>query len=195
MGVDPTASRTLRVTTRRQWRLWLAKNHARRAEIWLVYAKRHTGRPRIAYEDAVEEALCFGWIDGLVRRLDEHSYARRFTPRRPGSQWSDLNRRRFAKLVDAGLVAHAGLARAPSGRGRVSPLEPSSRSSGERVPRYMEDALKRQAPAWRNFLALAPSYRRLYVRWVQAAVREETRRRRLEEATALLVQNKKLGLK
>ena len=184
--------KTLLVTTREAWRAWLEARHDAETEIWLVYHKRHTKRPRIAYADAVEEALCFGWIDSVVRRLDEGRYAQKFTPRRPGSQWSESNRRRFAKLRAAGRLAPAGAAKAPPAaptRKRV----PAGRDVP--VPGYIEQSLRRRPRAWRNFTAFAPSYRRLYVRWIEAAVRPETRERRLAEATALLFENRKLGLK
>ena len=85
--------RTLYVRDRATWRRWLAKNAARQKEIWLVYPKKASGRSRISYNDAVEEALCFGWVDSLIKRLDDDRYARKFTPRKPGSKWSTINRR------------------------------------------------------------------------------------------------------
>jgi uncharacterized protein YdeI (YjbR/CyaY-like superfamily) len=81
---------TLDLRTRRQWRSWLAKHHGSESAVWLVFHKRHTGRPSVGYDDAVEEALCFGWVDSLIKRLDDARYARKFTPRKPGSQWSAL---------------------------------------------------------------------------------------------------------
>jgi uncharacterized protein YdeI (YjbR/CyaY-like superfamily) len=93
---------TLHPTTRAAWRAWLAAHHDRETEIWLVYNKRHTGELRVEYDDAVEEALCFGWIDSIVRTIDEDRYAQKFTPRKAKSKWSELNRRRFAKLVAEG---------------------------------------------------------------------------------------------
>jgi uncharacterized protein YdeI (YjbR/CyaY-like superfamily) len=104
---------TLNVSTREAWRAWLARHHAAASGVWLRYAKRHTGGPRVEYDAAVEEALCLGWIDGVVRTVDERYYAQRFTPRRPGSNWSAINRRRFAKLLREGRVTEAGLAKAP----------------------------------------------------------------------------------
>jgi uncharacterized protein YdeI (YjbR/CyaY-like superfamily) len=185
-------AKTLLVTSRAAWRAWLSDHHDQESEIWLVYYKRHTKRPRIPYADAVEEALCFGWIDSIVRRLDEGRFAQKFTPRRLNSRWSDINRRRFAKLVAAGRVTAAGLGKSPPAAATPGP---PARKAGAALPRYIAQALKQRPRAWKNFSALAPSYRRLYVGWIDAAVKEETRRRRLAEATALLLQNKKLGLK
>jgi uncharacterized protein YdeI (YjbR/CyaY-like superfamily) len=106
-------SRTLHVTTRARWRRWLAEHHGKESEIWLVYNKKASGLPRVAYDEAVEEALCFGWIDGITKPIDEDRYAQRFTPRREKSNWSDLNRRRFAKLVKERRMTPAGMARRP----------------------------------------------------------------------------------
>ncbi len=113
-------------TTRAAWRAWLAANYDRETEIWLVYNKRHTGGPRVEYDDAVEEALCFGWIDSIVRTIDADRYAQKFTPRRAKSKWSELNKRRFAKMVAEGKMTAAGLARSPpedAGGVEVKPLE------------------------------------------------------------------------
>ena len=184
---------TLCVRTRAQWHAWLKKHHASVAEIWLVFHKQHTGKKNIGYEAAVEEALCFGWIDSLVRRLDDERYARKFTPRKPDSRWSDLNRRRYALLEARGVLTAQGRANAPAGKRSYTirqrrPLDAS-------VPQYIERALKAAPAAWRFFEALAPSYRRAYVGWIDAAKRAETKQRRLDEAVARLANGEKLGLK
>src|SRR3954454_23957543 len=101
---------TTHPTTRAAWRAWLAANHDRETEIWLVYNKRHTGEPRVEYDDAVEEALCFGWIDSIVRTIDADRYAQKFTPRKAKSKWSELNRRRFATTACEGKRSPAGAA-------------------------------------------------------------------------------------
>jgi uncharacterized protein YdeI (YjbR/CyaY-like superfamily) len=106
--------KTLDVRSRAQWRAWLAKHHTERGGVWLVFHKRHTNEPSVDYDQAVEEALCFGWIDSLVRRLDDERYARKFTPRRADSRWSELNRRRYAALEARGSLSEAGRANAPS---------------------------------------------------------------------------------
>jgi len=188
----PTPS--LHVTTREAWRAWLARHHATTSEVWLVYAKRHTGAPRVEYDAAVEEALCFGWIDGLVRTVDIGYYARRFTPRQPGSKWSTLNRERFARMLRAGQVTGAGLAKAPP-NGPAPSSQPGHTAKPSALPAEFRRALRVHPIAWRYFNELAPSYRRLYVRWIAAAKREETRARRITEAIGLLASGKKLGLK
>jgi uncharacterized protein YdeI (YjbR/CyaY-like superfamily) len=99
---------TVRVRSRAEWRTWLSRHHADRKEIWLVYYKKGSGKTGISYDDSVEEALCYGWVDGQTKGLDETSYAARFTPRRPGSNWSPSNRERVARLLKAGKMTEAG---------------------------------------------------------------------------------------
>src|SRR5438093_13416794 len=105
---------TLQVRSRRQWRAWLAKHHTSSPGVWLVFYKAHTGVKSIPYEDTVREALCFGWIDSLIRRLDADRYALKVTPRRPTSKWSDPNRKRCVELKAYGLLTPAGLAAPPT---------------------------------------------------------------------------------
>lgn len=185
--------RTLDVRTRARWHAWLEKHHASATEIWLVFHKRHAHKASVDYEAAVEEALCFGWIDSLVRRLDADRFARKFTPRKPDSRWSDLNRRRYASLEKRGLLMDAGRANSPGGKHAYALRQ--RRALDAPVPRYIERALKVDPAAWRFFEMLAPSYRRAYVGWIDAAKREETKQRRLREAVARLAKGEKLGLK
>jgi uncharacterized protein YdeI (YjbR/CyaY-like superfamily) len=191
--VPAKPTKTLDVRTRAQWHAWLEKHHESATEIWLVFHKQHTRRASIAYEAAVEEALCFGWIDSLVRRLDAERYARKFTPRKSDSRWSDLNRRRYASLDKRGLLTDAGRANSPAGK-RAYTLR-QRRPTDAPLPAYVERALKTEPAAWKFFQTLAPSYRRAYVGWIDAAKREETRERRLQEAVARLARGEKLGLK
>ena len=188
----------LHLTERDAWRAWLAENHDREREVWLVYSKAHTGKPRIKYEEAVEEALCFGWIDSIVRRLDDDSYAQKFTPRKARSTWSALNRRRVAKLIREGRMTKPGLAKLTDpvavGRGGEE-AKAGNRREEPALPAAMMRELRANEAAWAFFGRLAPSYRRNYIGWVMAAKREETRFRRLREAISLLAQNRTLGLK
>jgi uncharacterized protein YdeI (YjbR/CyaY-like superfamily) len=140
---------------------------------------------------ALDEALCFGWIDSLVRRLDDDRYAVKFTPRRPDSVWSEPNRRRYTELEKRGLLAAPGRARAPTGRVPVRP----PRYAFVGVPAYIERALKAEVRAWATFKELTAAQRRQYVGWVDTAKREDTKARRLAEAVRLLARGEKLGLK
>jgi uncharacterized protein YdeI (YjbR/CyaY-like superfamily) len=179
---------TLDVRKRPQWRKWLETHHDSAAEMWLVFHKRHTAEECLSYDDAVEEALCFGWIDSLVRRLDEDRYARKFTPRKAESRWSTINRQRYAQLEARGLLAAPGRKRVPTKRSGDAP-RPSA------IPEYIEGPLKGDARAWSYFEQLAPSYRRAYIAWIDSAKREETWEKRVREAVSLLGAGKKLGLK
>jgi uncharacterized protein YdeI (YjbR/CyaY-like superfamily) len=189
--VPAKSTPTLDVRTRAAWHAWLKKHHRSATEIWLVFHKQHTGTPCIDYEDSIEEALCFGWVDSLVRRLDAARFARKFTPRKPRSAWSVINRRRYASLKKRGLLQEAGRANAPGAKVAAAP----PRRRWTTVPQYMETALRANGAAWRNFEQLATGYRRKYIGWVDSAKREETKRRRLREAVALLANGQKLGLK
>ena len=181
---------TLEVRTRQQWRKWLARHHASVSEIWLIFHKRHTGVQSLCYNDAVEEAICYGWIDSLVKRLDEARYAQKFTPRKADSRWSTANRRRYADLAARGLLAAPGLKRPPTARSGDAP-----RPSLTELPRYIDEALGANPPAARAFGQLAPSHRRAYIGWIDSAKREETKERRLKEALGLLAAGRRLGLK
>src|ERR1700733_8967545 len=114
----------LHPTTRPAWRAWLSAHHDHATEIWRVYAKRHTNLPRVEYAEAVEEALCFGWIDSIVRTIDADRYAQKFTPRKAKSKWSALTRERFARMVREGRMTAAGLAKAPPEEEAAAPVPP-----------------------------------------------------------------------
>ena len=184
----------LYVTTRNEWRAWLAAHHETEREIWLIYYKKHSGKPRIPYDDAVEEALCFGWIDSIVKRIDDERFAQKFTPRTNTKRWSPSNLERMQRLVSNGLMTDAGLAKFdPSEENQPSPTAP--REGNTEVPTFIETAIRANARAWKNFGNLAPSYRRQYVGWIASAKREQTRAKRLREAIELLERNQKLGMK
>jgi len=185
----PAKLKTLDVRSRARWRTWLEANHRSANEIWLVFHKPHTGKTSIDYEDSVEEALCFGWVDSLIRRLDDDRYARKFTPRKADSFWSDLNRTRYAKVEALGLLAPAGRERAPTAN-----RYPKRAKESDAVPAYIERALKSEPRAWATFERLTPRERVMYVRWIENAKREETKTRRIEKAVRQLAEGKKLGL-
>lgn len=188
--------KTLHVIERRAWRAWLQSNGGKEKEIWLVFYKRHTGRARLAYEDAVEEALCFGWIDSTVRRLDEEAYAQKFTPRNRKSKWSELNISRAKKMIAAGSMTAAGMA-------LIDPAllkrkqQPARHKPAEnfQMPFFILEGLAADPEAWGFYQTLAPSYRRLYGRWVASAKKEETRQKRLTDLIATMRSKRKLGLK
>jgi len=185
--------KTFRATSVGQWRDWLQEHHASVSEVWLVFYKKHTGVASIAYKDALDEALCFGWVDSLVKRLDDRRYALKFTPRRADSRWSDANRKRYAELKAGGRLRPAGVQRPPTSRG-YDP-RPPRRPLPANLPAYIQGALRAHAAARRYFEALTPPHRRRYIAWIESAKREETKQRRLKEAIRLLARGKLLGLK
>jgi uncharacterized protein YdeI (YjbR/CyaY-like superfamily) len=155
-----------------------------------VLHKRHTAKTGMTYDDAVEEAICFGWIDSLVRRLDADRYARKFTPRKADSRWSVINVRRYAALEKRGALAAAGRARPPTAKLAV---RPPRRDWPLRT--YIERALKAAPPAWQQFNKLTASEQRAYLGWIDSAKKDATKARRLREAVERLAAGKKLGLK
>jgi uncharacterized protein YdeI (YjbR/CyaY-like superfamily) len=175
------------------WRKWLAKNHQSEADVWLVFLKVGAGGACIEYSDALDEALCFGWVDSLVKRLDERRYARKFTPRRAESKWSAINRKRYEALKASGRLQAAGVARGPAGRELA--VRPKRYEMPKELPGYIAAELKKHPAARPYFEALAPSHRRKYVGWIDSAKREETKMKRLKEAIGRLREGKELGLK
>ena len=185
--------KTLLVRTLEQWRDWLAEHHASESEVWLIFHKQQTGVASIDYKDALDEALCFGWVDSLVKRLDDRRYARKFTPRRADSRWSVVNRKRYAQLKAEGRLKPPGIERAPTDRS--DGVRPERLAMPAKLPAYMQAAMKKRPTALRHFEALPPSQRRRYFAWIESAKRQGTKLRRLEEAIRLLASGKELGLK
>lgn len=180
---------------RRDWRVWLEKNHSAKAEVWLIFYKTHTGRTSISYDAAVEEALCFGWIDSIIRRIDGERFARKFTPRRTNSKWSKLNKQRAERMIKEGRMTEAGLAQIREAKKNGEWFTEALPRKELEVPQFMKEALATNQKALQNFNNLAKSYRRQYIGWVMSAKREETRKRRLVEVVDKLERNRKLGMK
>ena len=191
--------KTFKATDRDIWRTWLATNHAIEREVWVVFQKKHTGASCMSYEDSVEEALCFGWIDSIIKRIDEDTFARKFTPRTDTTNWSELNKKRVAKCIQEGRMTEIGLAKVSysdpgiykGSNRRAARLLPKTPS----LPGFMAKALRAHDKAWKSFNAMPPSHQRNYILWITMAKRPETRDKRLREAIQLLNENKRLGLK
>lgn len=173
----------VRMRARVTWRRWLERHHAAKTDVWLAYYKAHTGKPSVTYVEAVEEALCFGWIDGQVQRIDDESWAQRFTPRRPNSTWSKVNLRRFARLTAEGLVTDAGRAAGPTLDTRVAV---TFWDRPDVTPPEVKAGLKASAKAWAAFQALPPSRRKQYVAWLASAKKPETKVKRFALAISML---------
>jgi uncharacterized protein YdeI (YjbR/CyaY-like superfamily) len=166
-----------------QWRDWLTRHAQSEKEIWLVVEHKDSDAPSPRYHEAIEQALCFGWIDGLHRKHTDHSSRLRFTPRRPSSSWSAVNRERAERMSEQGLMTEQGqalidLAKA-SGTWQVVPSDVSA------VPDDLRDALRSNDPAGKHFDAFPPSSRRLILEWIVTAKKPETRRRRIDRTVEL----------
>jgi len=187
-------TKTFYARSRSTWRKWLEKNGATSKEIWLVYYKKHTGKPCVSYDASVEEALCFGWIDGLIKGIDEDKHALRFTPRKAGSIWSESNKLRVKKMIEQGLMTDAGLACIRTAKKNGQWTKAYRLAKGKTPPDDLLQALAAVPSARENFEAFAPSYRSMYVMWVLDAKRPETRAKRIRIVTARSAQNTKPGI-
>jgi len=153
-------SKSFYAKDRKAWRAWLSKNRKREKEIWLIYYKKSSGKPRIPYNDAVDEALCFGWIDSTVKKIDEEKFAQRFTPRRPTSGLSHMNRERIRKLIVKGRMTKAGLdavAHAFNPEKSIGPLI---------IPNGILREIKKNPDAWAHFRKLPKSYVRIRIGYI-----------------------------
>lgn len=176
------------------WHSWLERNHLKERVVWLVFHRQGTTVPSISYDEALDEALAYGWIDSVIRKIDDERYVRKFSPRRPGSIWSKLNISRVNKLRREGRMTKWGLDAFAKRTGKISLMEKINRA-GVRVPRDLEDALRKNKIAWNNFQHFTESYRKRYLIWISGAKRPETRKKRIDEAVVLIARNVKNLLK
>lgn len=177
-------SRLLEVALRSKWRAWLRRHYRTEKEVWLVFPKKHTGRPRISYNDAVEEAVAFGWIDSTAKKLDEDRYAQRFTPRNPKSAYSESNVARLRAMAAKGKVVPEVLA-------RVRPLLAEKPPA---VPPDILTALKADPQTWRNFRAFSDPYKRIRVAYIEGARdRPAEFAKRLRNFVAMTGKNRIIG--
>jgi uncharacterized protein YdeI (YjbR/CyaY-like superfamily) len=187
---------SLYFTSSDQWHKWLTQNHAKQNVVWLTFYKASSGRPSLDYENAVDEALCFGWIDSIIKNVDENSYARKFTRRNPGSKWSEINKSRVARLIAEKRMTAAGMRSVEQAKADGSWDKPDRPPRiNTQMPTDFESALKRDKLASHNFYKLAPTYQKQFIIWIVMAKRPETRQRRIEESIRLLVKGEKLGLR
>jgi len=175
---DPSASDVVVFADAAEFRAWLLENHDTATELWVGYFKKGVPKTSITYPEAVEEALCFGWIDGLTRRIDDEVHANRYTPRRKRSSWSAINIAKVAELQEAGRMHPAGL-RAFEERDKRLDGSYSYERPAQELPPEAEARLRADADAWAYWQSRTPSYRRAATHWVLSAKREETRQRRL----------------
>lgn len=181
---------------RKSFTNWLQQNYQTSKGIWMIYYKKYTKKKCINYREALEEALCYGWIDSIIKRIDEERYVRKFSPRKDSKNWSELNKKIALDLIHNGRMTPAGL----------SKIDPSiqleekiskrntvpSRSKRIIVPDYFLNELSKNDVSYRNFNKLAPSHKKNYILWISQAKREETRTKRIHETIQLLIKEKKL---
>lgn len=176
---------------REAWRAWLSEHHGSAREIWLVLLKKHVVRPSVTLEEAVEEALCFGWIDGHLRRIDDESHALRFTPRGRRSIWSQSNKDRVERLMREGKMTPAGLAAVEAAKTNGEWDAATEREDVDAVPEDLARAL-RESDAYQTLTSMAPSHRRAYLYWINEARRDETRERRIAETVRRVREGRRL---
>ena len=176
------------------FRRWLARHHESERELWVGFYKKSSGRPSVTWPESVDEALCFGWIDGLRKTLDADSYAIRFTPRRRGSVWSLVNTRRAKELVRAGRMKPAGLKAFEQRDPEKSRMYSFEQREAARLSPHAETLFKAHRAAWTFFESRPPSYRRAAIWWVVSAKREETRASRLDTLIRDSAAGRKIGL-
>ena len=161
------------------FRAWLAQHHGTAAELWVGFFKKHTGQVGMTYPESVDQALCFGWIDGVRNSVDADSYCNRFTPRKPSSNWSAVNTRRVQELIDAGLMQPPGLA-AFQARDPAKANQYSFEREHAAFDAALEKRFRASKAAWSFFQAQPPGYRRTITWWVMSAKRPDTRERRID---------------
>jgi uncharacterized protein YdeI (YjbR/CyaY-like superfamily) len=174
--------------TRTEWRAWLEQNHTRKEGVWLVTYKKATGKPRVEYGESVEEALCFGWVDSKGNKLDEERSLLWFAPRKNGSNWSASNKERVERLIAAGLMAPAGLARIEAAKADGSWNALDAVEALE-IPPDLQAVLGSYSAARQNFEAFPRSVKRAILEWISNAKRPETRAKRIEETARLAQEN------
>ena len=183
--------------TRADWRKWLEKNHEKKKEIFLIYYKKNSGKPRIPYVDAVKEALCFGWIDSTAKGIDDEKYAQRFSPRRKGSKISPLNMEYIKELLAEGKMAPAGMVHLTGDKNSTNAHAKKVLNDKHKleIPNDVEKELKKDPEVWKNFQAFPENYKKIRIGWLNVGTlaRKEVRKQRLNYLIKMTKKNKKFG--
>lgn len=181
------------------FRTWLEDHVDSSPGIWMIFYKKHTNTPCISYREALDEALCFDWIDSILKRINDEKYMQKFSPRKNISNWSDVNKKKVMALIDRGKMTERGLQKIDlylkTGKLDWTITEKKKEKKPPVIPDFILKELSRHEPALARFHDLAPSYRRNYTLWIMDAKKEETRYRRLNEVIDVLKKNVKLGMK
>jgi uncharacterized protein YdeI (YjbR/CyaY-like superfamily) len=188
--------KTVEAKDRAEWRAWLAANHDKEREVWLVYYKKETGKASVAYGASVEEALSYGWVDSIIKSLDDTKFARKFTPRKEDSKWSPSNIKRVEKMMGEGLMTEHGLRLVEAAKRTGNWETPTQKPTlTYEMPSAFAEALRNNAKAQESFDNLAPTYQKQYLAWIGTAKRSETKEKRIKESIRLLEKGEKLGLR
>ncbi|OGO22882.1 MAG: hypothetical protein A2Z28_02770 [Chloroflexi bacterium RBG_16_51_9] len=163
------------------WQKWLEKHHDKEKDVWLLRYKKDSGKPSVSYEDALEEALCFGWIDGKIKGIDNEKSGLRFSPRKARSRWSKVNRDKAEKLIAEGRMTAAGLAKIEEAKKSGAWDNAYVLREKQEIPADLEEALSKNKVAWDNFHSFPPSRRNPYIYWLNEAKTPATRQRRIAE--------------
>ena len=174
------------------WRGWLERNHDKGNHVWLTYYKKGSGTKGITLEESVEEAICFGWIDGKLRRIDDERFVVRFSPRKAKSVWSKINKERAERLMKSGRMTTAGLAKIEAARKSGCWDRAYTNKIKNEMPADLKQALMKEGGAWDNFQRFANSYRNMYIGWVNDAKTDETRQKRIQKVVEQASKNRKL---
>ena len=188
--------KTLELHERKEWRDWLEANHASVDEIWLVFYKAAAGKQSIQYAEALDEALCYGWVDSLIKAIDEEKYVRKFTPRKDESNWSLVNKKRVEELIQEGLMTEHGLRKVEAAQRSGKWDAAAQRAELDyTMPEEFSQALREDPHAADTYNNLSMTRQKEFLRWIITAKRAETRKKRVEESIRLLREGKQLGLR
>ncbi|MFA5232528.1 MAG: YdeI/OmpD-associated family protein [Candidatus Paceibacterota bacterium] len=182
--------KTLYVENGKKWRSWLSKNHKTKSEIWLIYYRKETGKPRIPYDDAVSEALCYGWIDSIVKKIDKERFAQRFSPRKPKSILSQMNKERIRKLIKEKKMTKWGI------EAVAHAFNPKTDKADKfTIPLDIYRALRANKEAWRYFQKMPPSYQRIRIAYVEGYRKRDAAmyKKSLAHFIKMTARNKRIG--
>ena len=177
-----------------EWRKWLEENHLKITEIWLIHYKKASNKISISHDDAVEEALCFGWIDSTLKKIDEERYILRYTPRKNKSVWSKINKEKAERMISQGKMTQAGLEKINLAKKNDLWKKAYTNKKRDKIPYDLKESLQSDKIAWKNFQNFANSYRNIYIGWVKNAKTNETRTKRINEVVKRSRENKKPGI-
>jgi uncharacterized protein YdeI (YjbR/CyaY-like superfamily) len=179
-GISDDHNKALHFRNREAWRKWLERNHDRKTEVWLLHYKKHSKRIGVRQREAVEVAICYGWIDGKLRSIDEERFALRYSPRRKGSVWSLINKMAALRMIDEGRMTEAGMRKIDEAKKNGMWASAYSSRQPPSMPKYLELAFAKNSAGWRRFRELPNSSQTSYIFWIESAKTAKTRAARVK---------------